>query len=136
MPQDGTNSQVYLLNQRFAELETVAESQQQLTREVTSGNKPAKLVLSRVLNQLDDLLNDMKSDVSRIPSLISRIPSVASRLQMSERTILSRLAVQDQNLMLQAAQQQHHHQQQQQLEQQQHHQQLSQQQLQSSMNLG
>lgn len=95
MAQDGSNPQVFSLNQRFAELETVAESQQQLTSESVSGNKPAKMVFAKVLNQLDDLLNDMKSDVSRLPATISRIPSVASRLQMSERTILSRLAVQD-----------------------------------------
>lgn len=129
MTQDGSNSQVYSLNQRFAELETIAESQQQLTREATSSNnKPAKMVLARVLNQLDDLLNDMKSDVSRLPATISRIPSVASRLQMSERTILSRLAVQDQNLILQAAQQQQQLQQHQQQQLQQHQQQLQQQQ--------
>lgn len=95
MAQDGSNPQVFSLNQRFAELETVAESQQQLTSETVSGNRPARGVLVKVLNQLDDLLNDMKSDVSRLPATISRIPSVASRLQMSERTILSRLAVQD-----------------------------------------
>jgi len=102
---DGSNPQVYSLNQRFSELEMVAESQQQLTRESTSGNKPARMVLAKVLNQMDDLLNDMKSDVTRLPSTISRIPSVASRLQMSERSILSRLAVQDQNLLLQKHQQ-------------------------------
>lgn len=113
------NNQVYSLNQRFSDLEMVAESQQQLTREAQSGSKPAKLVLTKVLNQLDDLLNDMKSDVTRLPSTISRIPSVASRLQMSERTILSRLAVQDQNILLQRQQQQNQQALQQQLLQQQ-----------------
>lgn len=44
-----------------------------------------------VLNQLEDLLSDMKQDVSRLPATISRIPPVTQRLQMSERTILSRL---------------------------------------------
>lgn len=34
----------------------------------------------------------MKSDVSRLPATLARIPPVAQRLQMSERTILSRLA--------------------------------------------
>lgn len=143
MPQDiATIPQVGALNQRFAELETIAEAQQQLTKEsTTGGSKPARMVLAKVLNQLDDLLNDMKSDVSRLPATISRIPSVASRLQMSERTILSRLAHQDQNLLqqrqlqqlqqiqqLQQLQQQQLQQQQQQLQQQQ--QQLQQQQLQ------
>jgi len=34
----------------------------------------------------------MKSDVSRLPATLARIPPVAQRLQMSERSILSRLA--------------------------------------------
>lgn len=46
---------------------------------------------SAVLNQLEELLSDMKADVTRLPSMLSRIPPVAARLQMSERSILSRL---------------------------------------------
>ena len=46
----------------------------------------------QVLNQLEELLSDMKSDVSRLPASIARLPPVAQRLQMSERSILSRLA--------------------------------------------
>lgn len=46
---------------------------------------------SPVLNQLEELLSDMKADVTRLPSMLSRIPPVAARLQMSERSILSRL---------------------------------------------
>ena len=49
------------------------------------------LNLYSVLNQLEDLLSDMKQDVSRLPATISRIPPVTQRLQMSERNILSRL---------------------------------------------
>lgn len=45
-----------------------------------------------MLNQLEELLSDMKSDVSRLPATLARIPPVAQRLQMSERSILSRLA--------------------------------------------
>jgi hypothetical protein len=48
--------------------------------------------LSQVLNQLEELLSDMKSDVTRLPASLARIPPVAQRLQMSERSILSRLA--------------------------------------------
>lgn len=48
--------------------------------------------LLAVLNQLEELLSDMKADVTRLPSMLSRIPPVAARLQMSERSILSRLA--------------------------------------------
>ena len=40
---------------------------------------------------MEELLSDMKSDVSRLPASLARIPPVAQRLQMSERSILSRL---------------------------------------------
>ena len=48
-------------------------------------------VLFPVLKQLEELLSDMKADVTRLPATIARIPPVAVRLQMSERNILSRL---------------------------------------------
>ena len=47
--------------------------------------------LITVLNQLEELLSDMKQDVSRLPTAVARIPPVTQRLQMSERAILSRL---------------------------------------------
>ncbi|CAH1776247.1 unnamed protein product, partial [Owenia fusiformis] len=80
------------LNARFAELECLAESHQHLSKESLAGNKPANAVLHKVLNQLEELLSDMKQDVSRLPATLARIPPVAQRLQMSERSILSRLA--------------------------------------------
>ncbi|XP_025906905.1 chromodomain-helicase-DNA-binding protein 5 isoform X3 [Nothoprocta perdicaria] len=73
-------------------LECLAESHQHLSKESLAGNKPANAVLHKVLNQLEELLSDMKADVTRLPSMLSRIPPVAARLQMSERSILSRLA--------------------------------------------
>merc|ERR1712241_1230118 len=78
------------LNSRFAEVECLAESHQHLSKESLAGNKPANAVLHKVLNQLEELLSDMKSDVSRLPASLARIPPVAQRLQMSERSILSR----------------------------------------------
>merc|ERR1711981_695131 len=79
------------LNTRFTEVECLAESHQHLSKESLAGNKPANAVLHKVLNQLEELLSDMKSDVSRLPASLARIPPVAQRLQMSERSILSRL---------------------------------------------
>nr|CAB3230448.1 chromodomain-helicase-DNA-binding protein 4 [Phallusia mammillata] len=83
------------LNGRFAEVECLAESHQHLSKESLAGNKPANAVLHKVLNQLEELLADMKADVGRLPATLSRIPSVASRLKMSERGILSRLTQQN-----------------------------------------
>ena len=77
------------LNARFAELECLAESHQHLSKESLAGNKPANAVLHKVLNQLEELLSDMKSDVSRLPATIARIPPVAQRLQISERGLYS-----------------------------------------------
>ncbi|MCI4373928.1 hypothetical protein PGIGA_G00000140 [Pangasianodon gigas] len=80
------------LNTRFSEVECLAESHQHLSKESMMGNKPANAVLHKVLKQLEELLSDMKADVTRLPATIARIPPVAVRLQMSERSILSRLA--------------------------------------------
>ena len=44
-----------------------------------------------MLNQLEELLSDMKQDVSRLPATLARVPPVTQRLQMSERNILNRL---------------------------------------------
>merc|ERR1712012_255716 len=85
------NHPAMALNSRFAEVECLAESHQHLSKESLAGNKPANAVLHKVLNQLEELLSDMKSDVSRLPASLARIPPVAQRLQMSERSILSRL---------------------------------------------
>ncbi|XP_061688014.1 chromodomain-helicase-DNA-binding protein 5 isoform X2 [Syngnathoides biaculeatus] len=79
------------LNTRFTEVECLAESHQHLSKESLGGNKPANAVLHKVLNQLEELLSDMKADVTRLPNMLSRIPPVSARLQMSERSILSRL---------------------------------------------
>ncbi|XP_056462353.1 chromodomain-helicase-DNA-binding protein 5-like [Gadus chalcogrammus] len=79
------------LNARFSEVECLAEAHQHLSKESLAGNKPANAVLHKVLNQLEELLSDMKADVTRLPNMLSRIPPVSARLQMSERSILSRL---------------------------------------------
>ncbi|XP_062842212.1 chromodomain-helicase-DNA-binding protein 5 isoform X3 [Trichomycterus rosablanca] len=90
MSQDSTHPAM-ALNTRFAEVECLAESHQHLSKESLAGNKPANAVLHKVLNQLEELLSDMKADVTRLPSMLSRIPPVSARLHMSERSILSRL---------------------------------------------
>lgn len=43
-----------------------------------------KLVIS-VLNQLEELLSDMKSDLSRLPATLARLKPVTERLGMNER---------------------------------------------------
>ncbi|XP_038047464.1 chromodomain-helicase-DNA-binding protein 4-like isoform X2 [Patiria miniata] len=100
------NHPAMALNARFAEVECLAESHQHLSKESLAGNKPANAVLHKVLNQLEELLSDMKSDVARLPATLSRIPPVVARLQMSERSILSRLANRDGHSAAQAQPQQ------------------------------
>ncbi|CAG5136053.1 unnamed protein product [Candidula unifasciata] len=94
------------LNARFAELECLAESHQHLSKESLGGNKPANAVLHKVLNQLEELLSDMKQDVSRLPATLARVPPVTQRLQMSERNILNRLVTPNVMTPQQAAQSQ------------------------------
>lgn len=60
----------------------------------TSTNNPT---LHKVLNQLEELLADMKSDVSRLPATLANIPPVAQRLQAAEKSILSRIATNPKN---------------------------------------
>lgn len=60
----------------------------------TTSNNP---VLHKVLNQLEELLTDMKSDVSRLPATLANIPPVAQRLQAAEKSILSRIATNPKN---------------------------------------
>jgi hypothetical protein len=48
-----------------------------------------------VLAQLEELLNEMKGDVSRLPATLTRLPSVTERLQMTEKQILNRLTTKD-----------------------------------------
>ncbi|VDK19681.1 unnamed protein product, partial [Anisakis simplex] len=103
---DGTQQ----LNERFADIECLAESHQHLAREGMQGNKNANAVLHKVnlhkvdiklfyqikvLNQLEELLSDMKADVSRLPATLARLRPVTERLGMTERSILSRLTTRD-----------------------------------------
>lgn len=88
---DGTQQ----LNERFADIECLAESHQHLAREGMHGNKNANAVLHKVLNQLEELLSDMKADVSRLPATLARLRPVTERLGMTERAILSRLTTRD-----------------------------------------
>lgn len=60
----------------------------------STSNNP---VLHKVLNQLEELLTDMKSDVSRLPATLANIPPVAQRLQAAEKSILSRIATNPKN---------------------------------------
>lgn len=80
-----TSKEVTQLNERFADLECLADSHQSLTRDSMQGNKNAHAILHKVLTQLEDLLNDMKSDVSRLPATLARLRPVTERLGMTER---------------------------------------------------
>ena len=63
-PMTGATGSVLTLNAKFAELETLADSHYHLSTQSANGNKPANDVLKRVLLQLEDILNDMKHEVS------------------------------------------------------------------------
>lgn len=102
------NSPVLSLNTKFNEMECIAEANQHLVKEQASGahSKQATVVLKNVLNQLDELLNDMKMDANRLPQTLTRVQTVSQRLLLSERTILSRLAGQAQAQQAQLLQRQ------------------------------
>uniref|UniRef100_A0A1I7T7X1 DNA helicase n=2 Tax=Caenorhabditis tropicalis TaxID=1561998 RepID=A0A1I7T7X1_9PELO len=85
------------LAQRFADLENIAESQANMAKESAAGNRNANAVLHKCLVQLDEILTDMKSDVSRLPATFTQLSSVTERLNMTERQILSRLTTKDED---------------------------------------
>ncbi|CAL2045343.1 unnamed protein product [Caenorhabditis brenneri] len=85
------------LAQRFADLENIAESQANMAKESAAGNRNANAVLHKCLVQLDEILTDMKSDVSRLPATFTQLASVTERLNMTERQILSRLTTKDED---------------------------------------
>lgn len=55
------------------------------------GNRPAQIVYKQVLQQLDELLSDLKQDMTKFPVSVAQLPPVSKRLGMSERGILSQL---------------------------------------------
>ncbi|KAI1709997.1 CHDCT2 domain-containing protein [Ditylenchus destructor] len=90
-----TEKETNQLNERFADLECLVDSHQSLAKDSLQGNKNAQFVLQKVLIQLEDLLNDMKNDVSRLPATLARLRPVTERLGMTERQILQRLTSKD-----------------------------------------
>ncbi|CAI2355389.1 unnamed protein product [Caenorhabditis sp. 36 PRJEB53466] len=85
------------LAQRFADLENIAESQANTAKDSSAGNRNANAVLHKCLVQLDEILTDMKSDVSRLPATFTQLTPVTERLHMTERQILSRLTTKDED---------------------------------------
>lgn len=73
------------LNDRFSELECQADSHQSLAKDNAQGHKGSGAVLTKVLNHLEGLLNEMKNDVARIPMALARQRPVTERLNMTER---------------------------------------------------
>ena len=92
---EGTSDDPQTLQKHFNQADSLADSHQQLSVEALKGNKPANAVLHKVLNQLEELLADMKADVSRLPATLARLRPVTDRLNMSQRSILSRLTTKD-----------------------------------------
>jgi hypothetical protein len=88
---NGAAGSILALNNKFSELDCLADSHSHLSQQSLSGNKPSNDVLKRVLSQLEELLNDMRQEVSRLPVSLARLPSVTQRLQMQERDILNKL---------------------------------------------
>ncbi|GMR60998.1 hypothetical protein PMAYCL1PPCAC_31193, partial [Pristionchus mayeri] len=91
-PAEGTTQFV----DRFAEMENLTAAHTQAFKEGTQGgNRNANVVLQKILNQLEELLSDMKGDVSRLPATLARLRPVTQRLGMTERAILERLTTKD-----------------------------------------
>ncbi|KAI6201100.1 hypothetical protein M3Y96_00805500 [Aphelenchoides besseyi] len=86
---------VQRLHKNYAQIESLADVDRAIARDAFAGNRPAEIVLQKVLTQLEEILNDMKSDISRLPLTVKRLPSVCERLNLKERDILKRLTTRD-----------------------------------------
>ncbi|KAK6056738.1 CHDCT2 domain protein, partial [Cooperia oncophora] len=76
--QNSTTDGTAQLAQRFADIENVADSHANVAKDSAAGNRNANAVLHKVLNQLEELLSDMKADVSRLllNSVEQNVPTV------------------------------------------------------------
>ncbi|KAI6214790.1 hypothetical protein M3Y94_00309900 [Aphelenchoides besseyi] len=86
---------VQQLNKKYVQIESLADVDRALARDAFAGNRQAEVVLQKVLTQLEEILNDMKSDVSRLPLTLAQLPSVCERLDLKEQEILNRLTTRD-----------------------------------------
>ncbi|KAL6735144.1 hypothetical protein Aduo_005615 [Ancylostoma duodenale] len=82
------------LAQRFADIENVADSHANVAKDSGATNRDANAVLHNVLNQLGELLSDMKADVSRLPAT-SQLRPVTHRIAMTERQYDSNATIKD-----------------------------------------
>jgi hypothetical protein len=80
------------LHSRFTELDCLVDGHKHLLTNVKKGERSAVMLLKRALTKMDDLLNEMKSDLSKLPFQLAKIDSVTNQLQMTEVSILSRMA--------------------------------------------
>lgn len=83
------------LEKKYVQINTLIDANQALAKEAFAGNKAAATALIKYLSQFEDILNDMKADVSRLPATVAQLPVVSERLELSERSILNRLTTRD-----------------------------------------
>lgn len=73
------------VQKNYTQIEVLVDANQNLARQALGGNRQAGIMIQKVLSQLEEILNDMKSDVSRLPASVAQLPSVCQRLEMNER---------------------------------------------------
>uniref|UniRef100_A0A914YFZ9 Helicase C-terminal domain-containing protein n=1 Tax=Panagrolaimus superbus TaxID=310955 RepID=A0A914YFZ9_9BILA len=93
--QKSDERQTAQLHEHFADVEAIGESHQSLVKEAANDTVGTNVVLHKVLIQLEELLTEMKGDISRFPATLTRLPSITERLQLTERQILNRLTTKD-----------------------------------------
>ncbi|KAI6200928.1 hypothetical protein M3Y96_00786800 [Aphelenchoides besseyi] len=71
-PAPGEKDTSGALNERFAELECLVDAHQNLAKEAMQGHRLSAVVLQKLLGQLEELLNDMKTEVARLPTALAR----------------------------------------------------------------
>jgi len=86
------------LVRHFNELECLAESHASIAKEIGNGNKLNASMLHRCLQRLDELLQEMKTDLMKLPVAVAQLPTIQNRLEMNERFIVAHLLTASANL--------------------------------------
>lgn len=109
--QDPNNS-VMQLHSCYTDLDCLADGHAALIQDCVKGTNNSMVLLKKgksvqtdcsmlwldcsscapALSKMDELLLEMKNDVSRLPSELSKLPTVSAQLKMDEISIISKLA--------------------------------------------
>ncbi|XP_019855875.1 PREDICTED: chromodomain-helicase-DNA-binding protein 5-like isoform X1 [Amphimedon queenslandica] len=86
------NKSVMLLHSRFTDLDCLADGHQSLVKDCLNGSKYNVLLMRKALGKMEEILLEMKQDISKLSMELTKCSSVSQQLKIDELSILSKLA--------------------------------------------